>query len=31
MAKRQFSNINNDYELSFERDTEVERVMPISI
>ncbi|KAH0613599.1 uncharacterized protein H6S33_005485 [Morchella sextelata] len=25
MAKRQFSNISNDYELSFERDTEVER------
>lgn len=25
MAKRQFSNINNDYELMFERDTEVER------
>lgn len=30
MAKRQFSNINNDYELTFERDTEVERVIPIS-
>jgi replication factor A1 len=26
LAKRQFSNVNNDYELTFERDTVVERV-----
>jgi len=26
LAKKKFSNINNDYELSFERNTEVEEV-----
>lgn len=26
LAKKQFSNVNNDYELTFERDTQVERV-----
>lgn len=26
IAKKQFSNVNNDYELTFERDTQVEKV-----
>ena len=26
LAKKKFSNVNNDYELSFERNTEVEEV-----
>jgi replication factor A1 len=26
LAKKQFSNVNNDYELTFERDTQVEKV-----
>ena len=26
LAKKQFSNLNNDYELTFERDTQVEKV-----
>ena len=28
LAKKQFSNLNNDYELTFERDTVVEKVFP---
>lgn len=28
IAKREFSNVNNDYELTFERDTVVEKVSP---
>lgn len=28
LAKKQFSNVNNDYELTFERDTQVEKVRP---
>ena len=27
LAKKQFSNLNNDYELTFERDTQVEKVI----
>jgi replication factor A1 len=26
LAKKKFSNVNNDYELSFERNTEIEEV-----
>lgn len=28
MAKKKFSNVNNEYELNFERNTEVEEVRP---
>lgn len=27
-AKKQFSNLSNDYEITFERDTEIEKVIP---
>lgn len=31
LAKKQFSNVNNDYELTFERDTQVEKVRTVKI
>lgn len=30
IAKKQFSNVNNDYELTFQRDTEIEPVRFVS-